>query len=71
MGIWLCSLTHAAEAHADVGSAVTALRRTLDAEKRAGKTVRPGDVNDHVGQVYTVRSAGGLERYWLSHDKPE
>lgn len=71
MGIWLCSLTRAAESHTDVRSAVSALRRTLDEEKRAGKTVRPGDVSERVGQVYTVRGTTGLERYWLSHDKPE
>ncbi len=71
MEIWLCSLTHAAEPHADMGSAVDALRRTLDRERKAGKTVRPDAVSDRVGQVYTVRGSSGLERYWLSHDKPE
>jgi len=71
MEIWLCSLTRAAEPHDDVPSAVAALSQTLEQERRSGKTIKPDVVNEHVGQVYTVRGPGGLERYWLSHDKPE
>ncbi|HET9472494.1 MAG TPA: hypothetical protein VFR59_12955 [Steroidobacteraceae bacterium] len=71
MQVWLCSLTRAAEPHTDVKSAVAALRTTLEREIRQGKSVRPPDVTDKVGQVYTVRGASGLERYWLTHEKPE